>query len=798
MSLPPVTSCPSCSYPDSSTFPGVRRIVPGQHRRPFAAFSFTRFSLGQLALFLLLLLFILGNGAAVAQTPVYRDTTASVEARVADLLSRMSVEEKVAQMRIFHANQGVESDADGDLSLNDNVRRRLTHGIAGIKNPGEHLSSVAAARLNNQLQRYIIDNNRLGIPALFITESYNGVDAADCTVFGRPITTAATFDPELVQRQWDVVGREARLRGLHMCHSPEADLVRDPRFGRMSEAFGEDTYLVSRMVVAAITGVQGNYDGLGAGTHIGAVAKHFAGYGQVLGGTNFAAIEISERTLRDEIFPPFRAAVQEARTLGIMASHGDLNGVASHANPRLLTEVLRDEWGFAGYTVSDANDIGRLHYFMKVAETPEAAVDMALRAGMDVDLYADDAYALLPAMVEKDTSLLPFLDRAAGHVLRTKFILGLFDHPYVDPAATASGVRTSASLELAREVDAASIVLLKNEAEVLPLDRSPRTIALLGPLLREDTEAAFQKVAGPGVAFVSDRGFALTDGAESVPTLNTDTDAAVDLLVDRAREADLVVLFLGGDEYTAKEGFFNGALGDRMTIEPVGLQDELLRRVKALGVPVVVALLHRRTLAINAMAEYADAILDGWDLSEFRDESLARAVFGDINPSGKLPVTVPRSIGQLPFHYSGKEINNKKGYLFTENGPLYPFGFGLSYTTFAYGEPVLSAATLQENNSIELTIEVTNTGQRAGSEVVQLYLKDLIGSVTRPEMELRDFKKVTLAAGESTTVSFAITPAQLAFTRLDGTFGLEAGDFEVRIGGSSAAYQTASFKLVTP
>ncbi|MGB3798337.1 MAG: glycoside hydrolase family 3 N-terminal domain-containing protein, partial [Lewinella sp.] len=340
------------------------------------------------ALLLPLFLILLQTAGLRGQSgdTIYRDRTRSIAERVADLLSRMTVEEKVAQMRIFHANQGVEGDEEGNLTMSDNVKTRLTHGIAGIKNPGEHLNPKAAATLNNELQRYIIDHNRLGIPALFVTESYNGVDAAGSTVFGRPITSAASFNPELVHRQWDVVGREARLRGMHMCHSPEADLVRDPRFGRMSEAFGEDTYLVSRMVVAAITGVQGDYDGLGAGTHIGAVAKHFAGYGQILGGTNFAAIEISPRTLHDEILPPFQAAVQEARTLGIMASHGDLNGVASHANPWLLTEVLRDEWGFKGYTVSDANDIGRLHYFMKVAETPEAAAEMALRAGMDVDL----------------------------------------------------------------------------------------------------------------------------------------------------------------------------------------------------------------------------------------------------------------------------------------------------------------------------------------------------------------------------------------------------------------------------
>ncbi len=707
----------------------------------------------------------------------------------------MTVEEKVAQLRIFHANQGIEGDEAGKLTLNENVKAQLSNGIAGIKNPGEHLSPVAAANLNNELQRYIIGHNRLGIPALFVTESYNGVDAAGSTVFGRPITSAASFNPELVHRQWDVVGREARLRGMHMCHSPEADLVRDPRFGRMSEAFGEDTYLVTRMVVAAITGVQGHYVGLGNGTHIGAVAKHFAGYGQVLGGTNFAAIEISPRTLHDEIFPPFRAAVQEARTLGIMASHGDLNGVASHANPWLLTEVLREKWGFAGYTVSDANDIGRLHYFMKVAETPEDAARLALEAGMDVDLYADDAYALLPAMVGRDSSLLTYIDRSAGHVLRTKFILGLFDDPYVDVAETETGVRAASSLELAREVDGESIILLKNAENTLPLARAAQRIALLGPLLDDGTAAAFREVAGGGITFVSDRGFALTDGATAVPVLNEDTDADVDRLVETARGADVVVLFLGGDEFTAKEGFFNGALGDRATIDPVGPQDELIRRVKALGKPVIVALLHRRMLSINVIAEQADAILDGWNLSEFRDASLARAIFGEINPSGKLPVTVPRSIGQLPFHYAGKEINNKKGYLFTENGPLYPFGHGLSYTTFAYDKLSLSDTTLSEDGSLTVTVDVTNTGKRSGREVVQLYLKDVIGSVTRPDMELKGFEKIGLEPGETRTVSFTVTPAMLAFTRLDMEYGLEGGGFEIRVGGSSADFLTTSFQL---
>ena len=699
------------------------------------------------------------------------------------------------QMRIFHANKGVEISETGELTLSDDAKKRLELGIAGIKNPGEHNSPVAAAKGNNALQKYIMEQNRFGIPALFVTESYNGVDAEGCTKFGRPITSAASFNPELTHQQWLVVGNEARLRGMHMCHSPEADVVRDPRFGRMSEAFGEDTYLVKENVVAAITGVQGNYDGLGNGTHIGAVAKHFAGYGQVLGGTNFAAIEISERTLIDEIFPPFEAAVKEARTLGIMASHGDLNGVASHANPWLLTEVLREQWGFRGYTVSDANDIGRLFYFMGVAESPEAAALLGLRAGMDVDLYADDAYSLLPRLAKENPEIIELIDRSAGRVLRTKMVLGLFDNPFIDVRQTERRVRKASSLKLARTADEESIILLKNANAALPISKaSVRKVALLGPILRKTTLAQFQKIA-PGVEFMAEQGFKLTDEQRAVPKVNMDTEAGLDKLVDMARTADVNVLFLGGDEHTAKEGFFNNALGDRATIEPVGPQNELLRRVKALGKPTIVVFTHRRTLAINEFEEYADAILDGWDLSEFGDEAMAKAIFGDINPSGKCPVTVPRTIGQLPFHYSGKRINNKKGYLFMENGPLYPFGHGLSYAKFNYANAKASAATMSVSGEFTVSVEVTNSGTMAGKEVVQLYLTDEIGSVTRPEKELKSFQKIMLEPGETKTVSFTITPEMLEFTRLDMTKGLESGEYTAMIGTSSAVGKMVKFRL---
>ena len=725
----------------------------------------------------------------------YKDKSLSTEERVNDLLPRLSLEEKVAQMRIFHANIGVKSDEKGNMELSDRVIEKLKLGIAGIKNPGEHISPLAAAKFNNELQKYIIENNRWGIPAMFVTESYNGVDAEGCTKFGRPITSAASFNPELVRRIWDVVGKEARLRGMHMCHSPEADIVRDPRFGRMSEAFGEDTYLTTQMVVNAIKGVQGNYEGLGNGTHIGAVAKHFAGYGQVLGGSNFAAIEISPRTLIDEIYPPFEAAVKEARTLGIMASHGDLNGIASHGNPELLTGVLRDQWGFDGYVVSDSNDIARLYYFMKVAESPEAAALLGLAAGIDIDLYAEDSYAYLPEMVKKDPSIEKMIDRSVKRVLRTKMILGLFDNPYVDIKKVEKEVRSQASLSLAQEADLESIILLKNEVNTLPLQKGTQKIALLGPLLNEGTKEAFESVAGNKVTFTADKGFELTDQNTGVPQLVPTSKSTIDKMVDMAKAADVAILFLGGDEFTSKEAFFNNALGDRATIDPVGAQDELIEKVKGLGKPVIVVLKHRRTLSINTISEQADAILDGWDLSELGDSSLAKIIFGEVSPSGKSPVTIPRSIGQIPFHYSMKEINKKKGYLFLEDGPIYPFGHGLSYSQFEYGDLNISNKTITPKSEISVSTTITNIGKMKAKEVVQLYIKDDIGTVTRPDKELKGFQKIELSPGESKMVTFTITPKMLEFTGLTMEKILETGDYTVMIGSSSQDVKTTKFRL---
>jgi len=722
---------------------------------------------------------------------------AQIDVRVETLIAKMTIEEKVAQMRIFHAQIGVENGPNGELILSDEVKAKLKNGIAGIKNPGEHISPQASAKHNNMLQKYIIENSRLGIPALFVAEAYNGVDAKGSTKFPRPLNMAATFNPELVQRAWSVVGREARLRGFHMCHSPEADIVRDPRFGRMSEAFGEDTHLVTEMVVNAVKGVQGDYIGL-KGTHIGAVTKHFAGYGQIEGGRNFASVQISPRDLVDEIYPPFKGAVQRGRSLGIMASHGDINGIASHANKDLLTTTLRDEWGFKGYIVSDAQDVARLYFFMGVAQNEDEAALMGLNAGVDIDLYSEDAYSRLPALVEKHPEIIANIDDAVRHVLRTKFILGLFDNPYIDVKQTAELTRSQAHLDLALETALESIILLKNDGNVLPIDTSVKqTIALIGPLVETNTVAEFQAVLGNNVTLIAEKGFVLTDENEKIPMLISDdiNRPGMQKAIDVAKQADTVILFLGGDHFTAKEGFFNGAYGDRANIDPTGLQDELMTKVSALGKPTIVALKHRRTLSINVIDKLADGILDAWDLGEHADTALAMMVNGDVVPSGKLPVTVPRSIGQIPFHYSQKDINFKKGYLFIEDGPIYPFGYGLSYANFDYKNLSLSTNKIKSDGKLQASIELTNTSAVDAKEVVQLYIRDKIGSVLRPKKMLKAFDKVLIAAGETKTVRFEITSSMLTMTGADMMRKVEPGEFEVQIGGSSNTSTAATFSV---
>ena len=726
----------------------------------------------------------------------YTNKNLPVEKRVEDLLKRMTLEEKVAQMRI--CNPRVNLDKNDSIIMPQVLKDKVKNGYGGHKNPGDKLSPEKCAILCNQFQKYVIENSRLHIPILFVGEAYKGLDVEGGTLFERGIGQASSWNTELVKQVWDVIGREARLRGYHMIHSPVADLTRDPRFGRMSESFGEDTHMVTEMIVNAIQGVQGDNKTLNS-THIGAVVKHFAGYGQVTGGRNFASVEMSQRTINDDVLPPFKAAVQRAGVLGIMPSHSDLNGVPCHANPDLLTRLLRNEWGFDGYVVSDAEDVARLGFFQKVAETPEEAAILGLKAGVDIDLYSEIAYSNLPKLVKTHPELLKYIDRSVRNVLRTKFRLGLFENPYIDATKTKAEVHSAASILLSEKADLESIILLKNENKILPLKKeSGLKIGLFGPVMDENTQADFERVTGGKIQFVQEKGYDLTDNARENPQLTPAAvcEAGIANILEKAKTTQLAILFLGGNSQTAREANFFGVIGDRSDIELVNMQNELFERVKALGIPVIVVLKQKRNNAFVKISEEANAILNTWDLGEKGNTAIAKILFGDENPSGKLTVTIPRSVGHLPAFYSQKEINFKKPYMFHSSEPLYPFGYGLSYTTFDYSNLALSDSIMSKKSGLKVTVQVQNTGNRQGKEVVQLYIKDLYGSVIRPVKELKAFRKIDLAAGETKTLTFEITPEMLSFTGIDMKRVVEPGYFDCMVGTSSQEYLTARFKIV--
>lgn len=739
---------------------------------------------------------------ALAQTASQCAVDAVTEKRINDMVSQMTLEEKISQMRMFHSNANRVEDkgaaiqvlADGTLVVAEAMRKRYVNGIGGVKNPGQKISLEQGVILANKFQQDIIASSRFGIPALFVAEAYEGLNANDSTKFARPINMAASWNLDLVGKAWDVVGREARLRGYHMVHSPVADIHRDPRFGRMSEGYGEDTYLTTRMIVSAVRGVQGNLDGKApqgiAPTHIGAVTKHFVGYGQVEGGRNFATSNISPRDLEDQYFPPFMAAVREGCSLAIMPAHGDINGVASHGSRWLLTDVLRNRWGFDGYVVSDAEDIHRLGFFMGVAEDDKAAARLGLIAGVDLDLYSEKAYVYLPELVAKEPELMTYIDRSAANMLRTKFKLGLFDQTYIDPAKAVAITRNAQAMEIALKLDLESMTLLKNDNNLLPLDANkPQTIALIGPLLENETVEAVRKEFGKSSKFLVEKGLVLTNKnlLDSQLTSDESNQAGFDRAVEQARQADLSIIFIGDDVFTAKEAFFiDDVRGDRADLDPVGLQNALVEKVKALGKPVIVVLNHRRTLSIDSISQQADAIIDIWEPGERGPEALSMVLAGKANPSGRLPVTVPRSVGHLPVFYSQKRINFRKNYLFEETGPLYPFGFGLSYTNFSYSDLKLSDTVMKPDKPIIATMTLTNVGERTGAEVVQMYISDPAAHVTRPAKELRGFQKVELAAGESRILSFTITPDMLEHSGVDMERDPGYGSFTIQIAPSSA------------
>src|SRR6266568_1741173 len=752
--------------------------------------------------------------------PDYKNPGLPVEQRVADLLSRMTLEEKVAQLTCLWAERpqmGPQTDFSndrGDFSP-EKARLVMKYGIGQIARQRERKGPREGALFANAVQKWLIESTRLGIPAILHDEILHGHMAQGSTSFPQPIALASTWDPDFVSKVFAAAALETRARGSHQVLGPNLDVAREPRWGRTEETYGEDPYLVSRMAVAIIKALQGSGPGVD-GDHIIATAKHFAAHGQPEGGTNIAPANYSERVLREFFLPSFEAAVKEAGVMSVMASYNEIDGVPSHANKWLLEKVLRQEWGFKGYVVSDYYGIPQLESLHHVAADKKEAAKLALETGVDIELPDPDCFPILVQLVKEGKVAEATIDRAVARNLRAKFLLGLFENPYVDPQRAVSVTNSEAHRELAAEAARRSIVLLKNENNLLPLDRNRlKSIAVIGPNADRVHLGGYSDNPRRGISVLQ----GITDKVGSKATVThavgckitkeggdwwADTshlsDPAEDTkliaqAVEVAKAADLAVLVLGGDEDTNKEGWADNHLGDRDSLDLVGRQNDLVKAVLDTGKPTVVLLINSGPLSINYIAEKVPAILEGFYLGQETGVAVADALFGDYNPAGKLPVTFPRSVGQLPSYYNRKPTA-RRGYLFTSKEPLFPFGFGLSYTTFAYSNLSVSPARIGTAGQTRVSVTVTNTGKRAGDEIVQLYIHDLVSSVTRPVMELKDFKRISLAQGESKTVEFVITPDKLSFLDLNMNRIVEPGWFDIMVGTSSVKYQTAKLEVV--
>ena len=760
------------------------------------------------------------NTHSQQKAPDYKNPSLPVDRRVADLLSRMTLEEKVAQLLCLwtsrpQAKPQTDFSTDrGEFSA-EQAAQVMKYGIGQIGRQRERKDPRQGAIFANAVQKWLIENTRLGIPAILHDEILHGHMAQGSTSFPQPMALASSWDPQFVGTIFNAAALETRARGSHQVLGPNLDVAREPRWGRTDETYGEDPYLVSRMAVAIIKALQGPGPAID-GDHIIATAKHFAAHGQPEGGTNIAPANYSERVLREFFLPSFKAAVTEAGIMSVMASYNEIDGVPSHANKWLLEKVLRQEWGFKGNVVSDYYGIPQLQDLHHVAGDKADAARMAIEAGVDLELPDPDCFPLLVQLVREGKVAEATIDKAVARNLKLKFLLGLFENPYVDPERAVQVTNSPEHRALAAEAARRSITLLKNDSDLLPLDRnSLKSIAVIGPNADRVHLGGYSDNPGRGISVlqgISDKvgskikvshavGCRITkEGGDWWADTSHLSDPAEDNkliaeAVQIARAADVSILVLGGNEDTNKEGWADSHLGDRDSLELVGRQNDLEKAVLETGKPTIVLLINSGPLSVNYIAEKVPALLEGFYLGQETGIGVADVLFGDYNPAGKLPVSFPRSVGQLPIYYNRKPTA-KRGYLFTSKEPLFPFGFGLSYTTFAYSKLTVSPAQIGPSGQTKVSVTVTNTGKRSGEEVIQLYIHDLVSSVTRPVMELKDFKRISLAAGESKTVEFVITPEKLSFLDLNMDRIVEPGWFEIMVGTSSVKYQTAKLEVV--
>jgi beta-glucosidase len=776
-----------------------------------------------------------GPAAAAPATPIYRDASRPVEDRVADLLSRMTLEEKVAQMVAIWEHKNLIQTPDGQFSAVA-AQAAFPNGLGQISRPSDRrgvkpaatgvAAGVAAdavgrdaretALYTNAAQRWAVERTRLGIPLIIHEEALHGYVARGATSFPQSIGLASTWDPALVEKVFAVAAREMRGRGAQVALAPVVDVARDPRWGRIEETYGEDPYLVSQMGLAAIRGFQGATLPLPA-DKVFVTLKHLTGHGEPSNGTNTGPAQISERTLRETFFPPFHDAITQLPVRSVMPSYNEIDGVPSHGNAWLLNGVVRGEWGFKGAVMSDyfaiAQMVGQHHV---AADLDEAAI-RAIASGVDAELPDGEAYPRLTALVRSGRVPEAQVDAAVSRILRVKFEAGLFENPYVDVAGAGRLESAPDAVALAREAAQRAMVLLKNDKGLLPLDAARlRRVAVLGTHARDTPIGGYSDEPKHVVSILEGmqaeaRGRFAVDYAEAVRITEsrswaadkvTLVDPAVNArliaeAVETARKADVVVLVLGDNEQTSREAWADSHLGDRDSLDLVGQQNDIARAIFDLGKPTVVVLLNGRPLSVNLLNERAGALIEGWYLGQETGHAVADVLFGRVNPGGKLPVSIPRSVGQLPVYYNRKPTARRE-YLFDTVKPLYPFGYGLSYTTFDVSAPRLAKPAIGAAETVGVEVDVANTGPRAGDEVVQLYVRDDVSTVTRPILELKRFERVKLKPGERRTVRFELKPDDLAFWNLAMKRVVEPGTFTISAGSSSLGLKSATLTVGAP
>lgn len=707
-----------------------------------------------------------------------------ISQRVDSVLAVMTLEEKVGQLTLFTSDYDVTGP-----TIRENYKEDIKAGRVGA------IFNAFGADYTRKLQEIAVKETRLHIPLLFGYDVIHG----HRTIFPISLGESASWDLNAIEKAARIAGDEASAEGLHWTFAPMCDVARDPRWGRMSEGAGEDTYLGSRIAEARVRGFQG--DGIGQLNSVMACVKHFAAYGAVQAGRDYHTTDMSDRVLREVYLPPYKAAI-DAGAATVMTSFNELNGVPATGNKYLMTDILRNEWNFKGFVVTDYTSIMEMIPH-GVAEDTASAAALALEAGVDMDMQAGFYNESLVKLVNEGKLKESLINEAVKRVLRKKFELGLFDDPYrySNAEREKATIMKPEYIEAARDVSRKSIVLLKNEKHVLPLSKNKK-IAVIGPL----AEARREMIGSWSAAGDWKKAVTLLEGirasAKQVTyargcNINDDTTKYFSQAIQTAKQADVVVLAVG------ESAAMTGEAASRATLDLPGVQQKLVEEIQKTGKPVVVVLMNGRPLTINWIDKNIPAILEAWFLGTQSGNAIADVLFGDYNPSGKLPVTFPRSVGQIPIFYSMKNTgrpmdpNNKytSKYLDESNEPLYPFGYGLSYTSFSYGDVSLSKTEITPKDNLTISCKVTNTGSRAGEEVVQLYVRDLVGSTTRPVKELKNFQKVTLAPGESKEVVFTIDNDDLSFYRRDMTFGSEPGKFQVFVGGNSRDVKQAGFVL---